>query len=343
MLFERFSDAVSQPRVVRLDRNLYVAAFSIMKLLPARRIVESALRTGVIRRGDTVVESSSGNFALGLALVCRDYGLGLEIVTDPAVDARFENRLRDLGAVVTKVDAAEFPGSYQRARLACLQATIERIPRAFWSRQYDNPRNAESYELLAQLIAAYIGANVTLVATVGSGGSAVGSIRALRKRDPRARLVGVDTFGSVLFGLPNGARQLRGLGNSIMPGNLDHACFDEVHWIDASTAYAATRWLHRESGLFGGPTTGAACWVARWVASARPNDVVIAIGPDDGERYLSTVYDDAWAAHEAGGQQQLPAAPQRAKSLAHVTGKDRWTCLIWGRQSIDGLTAQRVD
>lgn len=89
-----------------------------------------------------------------------------------------------------------------------------------------------------------------MIGTVGSGGSMSGLSRLLRLTNPDLKSIGIDTPASVVFGQPDGPRTLRGLGNSLMPKNVDHSQFDEVHWVTATEAYQATRELHRNHALF---------------------------------------------------------------------------------------------
>ncbi|WP_278256795.1 pyridoxal-phosphate dependent enzyme [Nocardioides convexus] len=137
-----------------------------------------------------------------------------------------------------------------------------------------------------------------LVGAVGSGGSLCGTARALRRalraagRTRPLRVIGVDAVGSVLFAQPDlpGRRQ-SGLGNSLIPRNLDLAQIDEVHWLNDHEAFAATRDLAREQSLFAGNTSGSVYQVLRHVAAtAAPGTRVVGILPDRGDRYVDTVH-----------------------------------------------------
>src|SRR5262249_51208952 len=131
---------------------------------------------------------------------------------------------------------------------------------------------------------------------VGSGGSISGTARHLRQGSPDLRTIAVDAHGSILFGRPDGHRVLRGLGMSVLPANLDHTLIDEVHWLTESDAFPATRRLHRERALFMGPTSGASHLVGTWWAARNPDALTVLTLPDEGHRYLDTVYHDPWLA-----------------------------------------------
>ena len=142
-----------------------------------------------------------------------------------------------------------------------------------------------------------------------------GTTTYVRSLFPQCRAVGVDTHSSVLFGQADGPRELRGMGMSLMPANLDHRIFDEVHWCSAPAAYSATRQLHQQNALFMGPSSGAAYLVARWWAATNPDALTVVMLPDEGYRYLDTVYDDEWLT-AAGHLEE----PRRAATAATTAG-----------------------
>ncbi|MER9638441.1 cysteine synthase family protein [Mesorhizobium sp. M0228] len=293
--FSGYSAAYALPRIIRCGTNLYLAQFAFMKLLPAKYIIEKALARGTLTRNMKVLETSSGTFALGLAVVCREFGFPLEIFTDPVMDKGLENRLRSLGAKVFVVTERAKQGGYQRSRLDALHARMRQLDQScFWPQQYETPDNPAAYKCFADQISEILGPDVTLVGSVGSGGSTCGTTERLRQKSPSARLIGVDTFNSVIFGQPDGERKLRGLGNSLVPKNVKHELYDEVHFTSAPLAFAATRALHEWHAIFAGPTSGASYIVGRWRARQYPRETVVVIGPDEGHRYVEAVYDHDW-------------------------------------------------
>lgn len=326
-------DATALPRVVRAGENLYVAAFTLMKILPARFILEQARRSGLLRPRSVVIETSSGTFGLGLAMLCRLHGYELILVSDPAIDPPLYRRLTDLGARVEIMKEPAAVGGYQGARLQRMTELRDAHPGHFWPSQYDNGHNPGAYAPFAELLAESVGEVDCLVGTVGSGGSMCGSTRYLRSFSPATRAIGVDTVGSVLFGQPDSHRLLRGLGNSLMPKNVDHAVFDDVHWVAAPAAFTATRELHREHALYMGPTSGAAYLVARWYARTHPAAKVVAILPDEGYRYQDTVHDDDWLRAKGAW---LPAAPEAPTIVGHpAEGDGPWSAMYWGRRTYE--------
>ncbi|TDW34329.1 cysteine synthase family protein [Rhizobium gallicum] len=335
--FSGYSAAYALPRIIKCGKNLYLAQFAFMKLLPAKYIIEQALKRGTLGRDAKVLETSSGTFALGLAVVCREFGLQLEIFTDPVMDKGLENRLRSLGAEVFIVREKAREGGYQRSRLDALHARMRKMGNScFWARQYETPDNPAAYKLFADQISGTLGAAVTLVGSVGSGGSTCGTIESLRQTAPDARLIGVDTFNSVIFCQPDGERKLRGLGNSLVPKNVKHELYDEVHFTSASLAFAATRSLHERHAIFAGPTSGASYIVGHWRARQFPTETVVVICPDEGHRYVESVYDHEWLKqNECLDQGVLLDAP--ASEEHPSTALPPWNRYCWNRRTREAV------
>jgi cysteine synthase len=326
-------DAITLPRIIRLRHNLIGLAFPLMKLLPAQFIIRKALESGALSPGALIAETTSGTFGLALAIVARLRGHPLTLVSDPAIDAPLQRRLEDLGAVVRIVREPGASGGFQRARLDLLERVLSEHAGSFCPRQYSNPHNPESYAPCAAQLAHAAGPIDCLIGSVGSGGSMCGISSYLRLLFPELIAIGVDTHRSVIFGQTDAGagRLLRGLGNSLMPPNVDHAAFDWVHWVGAAEAFHATRLLHQEHALFTGPTSGAAYLVADWWARANPDALAAVIFPDEGYRYQDTVYDDAWLQSKGVHLDALPRAPLQWESPRD--GDGGWSCHRWGRRS----------
>ncbi|WP_067504362.1 PLP-dependent cysteine synthase family protein [Actinoplanes sp. TFC3] len=333
-------EATELPRIIRITGNLYAAAFSLMKLLPARYIIDRAEAEGILTPGTPVIETSSGSFGLGLALVCRPRGYPLTIIGDAAIDDDLRNRLQMLGCRIELVENQGAPGGIQGARLARVAELRRELPGSFVPGQYDNPANPAAYATVGDLVTRTLGAVDCLVGAVGSGGSTCGLAASLRLSNPGLHLVGVDTHGSIIFGPAEGHRVLRGLGNSIMPGNVEHTAFDEVHWVSPTEAFHATHDLYRENGLFMGPTSGAAFQVASWWARHHPYSRTLMLLPDEGYRYQSTVYSRSWLADN-----HIVPAPNTAgpRLVEHPDeAGDTWSRMIWARRSYEDATGREI-
>ena len=324
-MFTKYSDSILLPSLIKVKENLIIAKFELMKILPAKHILETAILQNKINPEVPIIETSSGTFALGLGIVCAELGIPFFIVSDPVIDSTLEKRLVQLGGKVQILSDAIIKNNPQEIRLNVLKDYMREHPESFWTNQYDNLENQNSYAVFSNYLTNKIGKNFTLVGAVGSGGSTCGTIKNIRQTNPQARLVGVDTFGSVLFGLPNQKRILRGLGNSIMPKNLIHAYFDEIHWVGASDAFFNTKKLHAENSLYCGPTTGATYQVAQWIAEKNPDEMVVFISADTGNRYQETVYNSKWL--------PIDKEPIEVEHPSQV--KSSWSYFKWKKRSFN--------
>lgn len=323
------------PRLDRLGPNFYGASFYLMKLLPARYMIQRAVVAGRLQHGGHIIETTSGTFGLALAMLSAAWGFRLTLVSDPAMDERFLRRLHDLGTRVEIMHEPDPTGGFQKVRLDRLKELLAQDPSAFWPDQYGNPHNPEAYERVAEYLAGRLGRIDCLVGPVGSGGSMSGTVRFLRSRFPHLVAVGVDTCRSVLFGQRNGPRLLRGLGNSLIPANLDHTAFDLVSWVPAGIAFRATRLLYRTHGLYMGGTSGAAHLVAQWWARKHPDAVVVVMFPDEGHRYADTIYHDPWLEKVPGAPVPLPAEPVLVERPSD--GEDGWSWMKWNRRTLSDV------
>jgi cysteine synthase A len=232
-------------------------------------------------------------------------------------------------------------GGFQAARLAVVEQLRRSHPDHYVPSQYANVNNPLAYAAVAEQIAQQVGEVAWLVGPVGSGGSMCGTTRALRSVFPHLRAAGVDTHRSRLFGQDDSPRLLRGLGNSLLPPNLDHTVFDEVHWVDAVTAFAATRALHRRKALYMGPTSGAAYLVAQHLAEREEGTVVVLL-PDAGHRYEETVYDNSWLASTCPDLRLNDRLPDAPEVVAAPPRQGRhWQAMTWGRRDLGDVLMDR--
>ena len=331
--FAEITEATARPQMVRLSANLYAAVFTLMKMVPARYILRQAVQSGVLGPDTLVAETTSGTFGLALAMQTALLGRRLVLVSDPVIDDNLHRRLTDLGAVVDIVQRPAAEGGYQAARLDRLATILAENTDSFCPEQYSNPDNPRSYSLVAETLSEAVGQIDVLVGPVGSGGSMCGTGGSLRRENPELRVVGVDTHRSVLFGHEDGPRPLRGLGNSLIPGNLDHTMFDEIHWCGEREAYASTRALHRQHALFQGPTSGAAFRVAEHIAARDPESKVVVMLRDQGYRYQATVYDDRWLATNGHDFTSTAAKPVEVAHPRETA--DEWSYFDWRRRTYD--------
>ncbi|GHE75778.1 PLP-dependent cysteine synthase family protein [Streptomyces lavendulocolor] len=292
---------------------------------PGLHMVAAARKRGELAPGARVIESTSGTLGLGLALAGITYGHPVTLVTDPGMEPLMVHQLRALGAHVDVVTEPHPVGGWQEARRQRVRELLHRTPSAWCPDQYNNPDNVAAYAPLALELTVQLGRIDVLVAAVGTGGHSAGIARTLRTFNPELKLVGVDSINSTVFGQPAGPRLMRGLGSSIHPGNVDHAAFDEVHWVAPGEAVWTCRQLARGHYASGGWSVGAVALVANWLARTEPEHTrIAAVFPDGVHRYWNTVYSDEYCrAHDL--LRSFPATDPDEIARPGERTVERWT------------------
>ncbi|WP_046731290.1 pyridoxal-phosphate dependent enzyme [Streptomyces humi] len=298
-MFDHIADALAQPDLIRLRPGLFTLRFESMKVISALGAVEQLMADGVIRPGDTLVDSSSGVYAHALALACQKYGFHCHIVASPIVDAALRAQLQVLGATVDQPDATDNAKLDQAGRVRKVIEYVGRHPGTHWMRQYHDRIHYRGYEHAAKSMMKQLDVpELVLVGGVGSGASTGGLATALRRHGVDARLLGIQPFGSVSFAsqdVEDPEFLIAGLGSGIHFGNIDYDAYDDIHWIDFTYARSGSIELLREHGVFAGLSSGAAYAVAEWQASRHGFDdgrPVVFVTPDTGHRYVHTVFED---------------------------------------------------
>nr|WP_228045859.1 2,3-diaminopropionate biosynthesis protein SbnA [Saccharopolyspora sp. HNM0983] len=270
-----------------------------MKDRPARHIVEQGLHDGTLAPGMRIVESTSGNLGVALAVAARTRGLSFTAVVDPNTSPA-NLRLLDLfGADVDMVTDQDEAGGYLQARVRRAQAHAAGDPNVVWVNQYANERNWRAYydTLGAEILQQVDGPIDYLVAPVSTTGSLQGTARRLREVYPGLTVVAVDAVGSVIFGAPPAERRIPGFGASRVPEIFDQDDVDEVIHVADPDSTAGCRRLVETEGLLAGGSSGAVITALhQLLGRLRGPARVVTWFPDRGERYLDTIYDDAWAA-----------------------------------------------
>lgn len=260
-------------------------------------ILREAVRRGDITRATTVVESSSGNFALALALFCRELGVDFVPVLDPNVNATTERRLRELCTRVEKVDRPDEVGGFLLSRLRRVTEVVETVDGAYWPNQYANPDGARGhYELTGAELAQQLGRLDYLFVGVGTGATIAGLSQRLTRPPHRTRVVAVDVEGSMIFGSKPRRRFIPGIGSGIRPPLIDQALIADQVTVSEWEEVAGCRQLLREHGLFAGGSTGCVyAAVNRYFEDhSGPPPAVAFLCADGGAPYRDTVYNDRW-------------------------------------------------
>lgn len=269
-----------------------------MKDRSASYIIKKSLENGLINKDTTLIESSSGNFGISLAAYCKKYGLKFCCVVDPNISKTNEFLIRSLGARVIKVENLDDNGGYLLSRLEKVKELVQEIPNSYWVNQYANSYSAEAYQkTLARELCLSLEKIDYVFVGVGSGGTITGVSRGVNEIFPQAKIIAVDTVGSVIFGGSPAKRRIPGIGSSIIPDLLKQAKIDDVIMVEESTAIIACRELLSGQGLFVGGSSGSVYSAAKKYFSEKSSEKdlnAVVIFADKGERYMDTIYNDTW-------------------------------------------------
>jgi N-(2-amino-2-carboxyethyl)-L-glutamate synthase len=276
---------------------------------PARAMIEAGLASGEIRPGSVVIESSSGNMGIGLAQACRYFELRFICVVDPRTTAQNIAMLRAYGAEVDVVPAPDpVSGEWLQARIARVHTLLAEIPGAVWVDQYSNPANPRAHgeSTILEILDALDGRLDYLFCAVSTCGTLSGCAAHLRRIRHPARVIAVDALGSAIFSSQRIPRPIPGLGAGIRPPLLDSALVDEcVHVTAADCVVGCHRLARVEGMLAGGSAGGVIRGIERVASRIAPGSLCVAILPDRGERYLDTIYNDAWVREHCGATLQM--------------------------------------
>ncbi|GIE28826.1 cystathionine beta-synthase [Actinoplanes italicus] len=282
----------------------------------ALRMVQDAEKAGLLKPGGTIVEPTSGNTGVGLALVAQQRGYKCVFVCPDKVSEDKQNVLRAYGAEVVVCPTAVAPEDPRSYYNVSDQLTRD-IPGAWKPDQYSNPANPRShYEDTGPELWDQTGGKIThFVAGVGTGGTISGVGRYLKEQGA-VRVIGADPEGSVYSGGTGRPYLVEGVGEDFWPTAYDREVTDEVIEVSDSDSFEMTRRLAREEGLLVGGSCGMAVVAALEVArKAGPDDVVVVLLPDGGRGYLSKIFNDKWMARY-GFLRTQEGTPSVADALA---------------------------
>ncbi|WP_380705817.1 PLP-dependent cysteine synthase family protein [Salinithrix halophila] len=265
---------------------------------PALYIIEEAERRGWLKPGGTIIESSSGNFGITLAMIGAAKGYRVIVLVDPKTTPVNLAMMKAFGADVRVVTEKDDSGSYHKTRIALANRLHREIPGSFRPDQCFNPLNSEAHyrQTAQELMEQCQGKLDAVILTVSTGGQLGGFSRYFKEHAPHIRVIAVDAVGSTIFGGKAHSYLLPGMGLSWTPPNIDDLSrIDEIYKVPDEDAFLMCRLLARYEGVLGGGSTGAGLVVAwklvqEWGSGKR----IACLAPDNGERYLPTIYNDVW-------------------------------------------------
>ncbi len=250
-------------------------------------MIRDAEDKGLIKKDTVIVEPTSGNTGIGLALVCAVKGYKLILTMPETMSVERRHLLKRYGAELVLTPGAEG----MKGAIAKAQEIAKQNPNSFIPQQFANPANPKIHrETTAEEIwEALDGKFDAFISGVGTGGTITGCGEVFKKRNPAIKVIALEPKNSpVLSGGQPGKHKIQGIGAGFVPDVLNRNVIDEIMTVDDQDAWKTALELAAKEGILGGVSTGAACWAALQTAKKLgAGKVVVAILPDTGERYLS--------------------------------------------------------
>jgi cystathionine beta-synthase len=355
MKCQNILEAIGHTPLVRLNRltkdvkpEVYVKADYLnpggsVKDRIATAMLDEAERTGLLKPGGTIIEGTSGNTGMGLALVAAVRGYKMVFTITDKQSKEKVDLLKALGAEVIVCPTAVEPDD-PRSYYSVARKLAGEIPNSYYPNQYDNPMNPEAhYRTTGPEIWEDSEGKIThFVCGMGTGGTISGVGRYLKEKNPAARIIGVDPVGSLYYeyvktGAVGKARTyvVEGIGEDIFPSTMDFSVLDDVLQVTDQECFVYARRLVKSEGIFTGGSGGGCVSAALRVARELPaGSFVVAFLPDTGMRYLSKVYSDAWMRERGYVEAEVSLTAADVVAVKHRAGKVRRVLLVRPDQTV---------
>lgn len=298
-IYKNILELIGQTPMVRLNKIVELGMAKILAKLEnfnpggsvkdriCLSMIEDAEKKGLIKEGATIIEPTSGNTGIGLAMAAAIKGYRCILTMPETMSLERVYILKSYGAEVILTPGLEgMKGAIKKA-----EELLKKTPNSFMPQQFNNPANPEIHRITtAKEILQVTDGNIdAFVAGVGTGGTITGVGEVLKKRNPNIKIVAVEPRGSaVLSGEQPGPHKIQGIGAGFIPAVLNREVIDEIIQVSDDDAFKISHRLAKEEGLLVGISSGAATWAALQVAQELGKDkTIVVVLPDRGERYLS--------------------------------------------------------
>jgi cystathionine beta-synthase len=306
-------------------------------------MIDDAERRGLLKPGGTIVEGTSGNTGMGLALVAAVRGYKMIFTITDKQSKEKVDLLKALGAEVIVCPTAVEPDD-PRSYYSVAKRLAREIPNSYYPNQYENPMNPEAhYHTTGPEIWDDSEGKIThFVCGMGTGGTITGVGRYLKERNPRVKIIGVDPIGSLyyeFFKTGNVGKAhtyvVEGIGEDIFPSTMDFKVLDDVLQVNDRECFVVARALVKSEGLFTGGSGGGCVSAALRLARELPaGSFVVAFLPDTGMRYLSKVYSDEWMRERGYAETEVPLTAKDVVAAKHRAGKARELIIVRPYQTV---------
>jgi cystathionine beta-synthase len=337
-------EAVGHTPLVRLNRiakdlkpQIYVKAEFMnpggsVKDRIGLTMIDDAEKRGLLKPGGTIIEGTSGNTGMGLALVAAVRGYKCVFTTTDKQSKEKVDLLKALGAEVIVCPTAVEPED-PRSYYSVAKKLAREIPNSYYPNQYDNPMNPEAhYQTTGPEIWEDSEGKIThFVCGLGTGGTISGAGKYLKEKNPAIKIVGVDPYGSLYYDFVKTGTKIKaktyvveGIGEDFFPTTMNLKILDDIIQVNDEECFVVARRLAKLEGLFtGGSGGGCMSSALRLAKNLGPNDFVVALLPDTGMRYLSKVYNDEWMRERGYVDAVVQITAAEVVKAKHSAGKVR--------------------
>lgn len=291
------------PRVIMLAKLEFLNPGGSVKDRVGIFMINKAEREGKLKKGGTIIEPTSGNTGVGLAMVAAIRGYGHTFVMPDKMSEEKRNLLRAYGARVVITPTAVYPED-DRSYYRVSDKLAKETPGGFKPDQYSNPANTQAhFETTGPEIWDQTEGMVThVVIGMGTGGTISGVGKFLKEKNPNIKIIGADPYGSAYYDyfhtgkLPKVYKtyKVEGVGEDFLPKNMDFSVLDDVIQVSDRDCFVTARDLARKEGILSGGSSGMALFAARKVVKKIKQGLVVVIFPDSGRNYLTKFYNDEW-------------------------------------------------
>lgn len=329
MRVQNITDMIGNTPLLKIDDNIEYYAkiegsnlFGSVKDRAARYLMENAYNDGIIKNDTVIIESSSGNFGIALAGMCKIKGNSFICVVDPNITELNRKIIELLGAEIVVARKADKNGNYVQDRIQTVKEYVTNHTNAYWTNQYENEYVWKAYFSLGEELCNEMEKIDYLFVAVSTCGTLAGTSQKIKEQFPNCKIVAVDIVGSQIFEQSNRKKHISGIGTGLIPQNLVHAKYDDYMIIEEVDAISECNKLLTK-GIVVGASSGAVAYAIQNY-TGYSNDLeprkIVGIFPDRGERYLDTIYDKmaAYSNHASASRTVIDytTASSSAKSVA---------------------------
>jgi cystathionine beta-synthase len=337
-------EAVGRTPLVRLNRinhglkpQIYVKADYInpggsVKDRIGITMIDDAEKKGLLKPGGTIIEGTSGNTGMGLALVAAVRGYKMVFTITDKQSKEKVDLLKALGAEVIVCPTAVEPED-PRSYYSVAKKLAREIPNSYYPNQYDNPMNPEAhYRTTGPEIWEDSEGKIThFVCGMGTGGTVSGAGKYLKEKNPKVQIIGVDPYGSLFYDFVKRGETVKaktyvveGIGEDFFPGTMNLKILDDVIQVNDEECFVVARRLVKQEGIFTGGSGGGCISAAlRLAKDLGPEAFIVAFLPDTGMRYLSKVYNDEWMRERGYVDAEVTLSAADVVAAKHAAGKVR--------------------